>query len=125
MAREQQTGFQKKKYEELILHELNYFLRKNLNDKVMQFVSFTQIVLNKDYSLAKIYWDSFDESAFKKIEAGLLELSPKIRKYLSQNLKLRHTPELKFYYNSQFKDENRIDELLYESKIIANLPLQF
>ncbi len=109
------VSFSREKFEEKILNELNSLLRSEVKDPRTQFISITHVELNKDYSQAKVYWDTFDASTrgnSKKAIEGMVGI---LRKKLSQNIKLRHTPELKFIYNSQFEDEMKISQLLAEN----------
>jgi len=112
-SRDQATkGLNKLKTQTIILEELNSYLRRDLACPELQFVSFTSIKLNEDLSQATAYWDTFDFSKKKGIEEKLLEVLPRMRKLLSSKLQFRHTPSLKFFYNSQFEDENRIMSLI-------------
>ena len=47
-------------FEERILNELNMILRRDMNDTRLQFVSLTHVELSNDFSMAKVYWDTFD-----------------------------------------------------------------
>ncbi len=110
-----QESFSREKFQEKIQHELNNLLRTDVRDPRTQFISITHVELNKDYSQAKVYWDTFDASTRGNSKKAIEGMVGVLRKKLSQNIKLRHTPELKFIYNSQFEDEMKITQLLAES----------
>ena len=108
-------SFSRQKFEELILNELNHLLRAEVKDPRTQFISITHVELNRDYSLAKVYWDTFDASTRGSSKKAINGMVGVLRKKLSQNVKFRHTPELKFIYNSQFEDELKITKLLADN----------
>lgn len=113
MARKE--NFTRLKYQEKLLHEVNRLLRKDFRDPRLQFVSATHVELNVDYSVAKIFWDTFDSSAKDDIDEAIRSIAGKMRTEIAKNANLRHTPALEFVYNSQFEDELKIEELLKEA----------
>lgn len=112
MARTQ--SFSRLKYQEKLQLEVSDLLRGDFRDSQLQFVSITHVELNADYSIAKVYWDTFDSSARLDIEEKVHKLAPKIRAKIAQKGRLRHTPVFEFFYNSQFEDEAKIERLLKE-----------
>ena len=110
MARK--NSFSKEKFEERILHEVNSALRKDFADPRLVMVSATHVELNKDYSQAKVYWDTFDSSKRGDAKLAIENITSKMRSKLASTLNVRHTPQIKFIYNSQFEDELSIIKLL-------------
>lgn len=110
MGREQTNS--KPLYEEKIKNELNLTLRREIKDARLTFISFTRVNLNQDYSIAQIFWDTFDPTKKDEIKTALTGVNSKLRSVLAKNLKFRHTPELHFFYDSQFEDEKKIEDLL-------------
>lgn len=108
--------FGKQKLSEQIQHELSRYLRKELLDPKIQFVSIVKVELNKDNSVASVYWDSFNSATRGDAKAALQQIAPKMRKLLAQNLQLRHTPEIRLFYFSQFEDEFHIQNLINTDK---------
>jgi ribosome-binding factor A len=106
------TDFTKQKFEEIILGELNLYLRKDLASPELQFISIVKVELNNDFSAANVYWDTFDSSIRGDSKKYMEQLCPKLRKLLSQNIKVRHTPSLKMHYHGQYDAEHKITELL-------------
>ena len=109
-----EKGLKKQKLEERIQNEINDFFRTGLSDSRLQFVSITSVKLNRDNSLAKVYWDTFDNrnrsGAIKAIDSA----QGKIRTHLSKIIKMRQIPNLEFYYDSQFESEKAIEDILAE-----------
>ena len=117
MARKNQAGAKPKDlYEERIKNEINLLLRKELADPRLILCSITRVELNPDYSVASVYWDTFDPSKRGDIKKSIEAISSSIRKHLSQNLNVRHTPILNFFYDSQYEDEMKITQLLNKAQ---------
>lgn len=104
--------FNKDKYQEKIAFELNTYLRGVLSDPRLINCSITKVDLNVDYSVAQVYWDTYDSSQRGDVKAAIEQSSSKLRALLAKNLELRHVPELKFHYDSQYEDEMKISQLL-------------
>lgn len=109
-------GYNKLKLAEQIQHEISAYLRKELLDPKTQFVSIVKVDLNKDNSVAVIHWDTFNSQTKEETGKALELVVNKIRKLLAQNLQLRHTPQIRLSYFSQFEDEHRIQQLINEGK---------
>lgn len=107
-----EKGIKKAKFEDRILNELNLILRKDLNDTRLQFASLTKVELTNDYSVATVYWDTFDLNKKDEISKALKAAQSKLRSSLSQVIKVRHTPELSLVYDEQYESEKHITDLL-------------
>ena len=105
-------AYSKEKYEEMIQNDINSFLRQGFSDPRLTMVSVTRVELNDDYSMAKVYWDTFNSASRGDSKAAVDGTVGKIRSMLAKTLKVRHVPEIKFFYDSQFEDERKIMELL-------------
>ena len=110
MARSQNSN--KSNYEENIKNEINLALRREIADPRLTMVSITRVELTQDYSEAKVFWDTFDSSKRGDIKKAIEGCASKVRSVLAKNLKVRHTPRLTFFYDSQFEDEKAITDLL-------------
>ena len=107
--------FNKVKYEEMILNEVNLGLRRDFKDPRLTLVTVTRVELNQDYSAAKLYWDTYDSKTRGDATAAIKNIAGKMRSRLASNLNVRHVPELHFIYDSQFEDELRITGILKEN----------
>ena len=110
------ASFKKVKFEEMIQNEINSILRYELNDARLTFVSITKVELTADFSEAKVYWDTFDRSQRGDCKQAIELVNKKIRSLLASRIKVRHTPALHFFYDTQFEDESKIDAILEEEK---------
>lgn len=96
--------------------ELNGLLRKDISDSRLQFMTFTKVELNPDFSDAVIYWDTFDPEKKSDIDSALQTVVGKMRSLLAQKIQVRHTPTLVFKYDSQYEAEKAITEILDQEK---------
>lgn len=113
MARQKKAGGNPKQtYQDRIKNEINMILRREVADPRLTLCSITRVELNPDYSVAEVYWDTFDSSKRGDIKTAIEGLSGKMRTLLAKNLNVRHTPSLTFFYDSQFEDEMKITQLL-------------
>lgn len=107
--------FSKIKYEEKVRDEINLALRREFADPRLMNVSVTHVELTQDYSHAKVYWDTFNSQTRGDAKEAIESTAGRMRKLLSTKMDVRHTPEIKYIYNSQFEDANKIDRLLKDS----------
>lgn len=109
-------NFKKQKFEDRLLSEVNRILRENFSDSRLTFVSVTKVELNVDFSVAKLFWDTFDQKLRTDAEKAVNSIAPRIRKLLAGALDVRHVPEISFVYDSQYEDEARISAILEQEK---------
>lgn len=115
MARD--TSHAKMKFEERIRNDISSFMRGQLSDPRFLNISITRVELSNDHSWAKVYWDTFDSDSKESIEKALGGTSKKVRGLLAKTLNVRHTPEIKFLYDSQYEDEHKIMNLLNKEDV--------
>lgn len=118
MARQKKAGGQSTKdsYQEKLRNELNLILRREISDPRLNLASITKVELNPDFSVAKVYWDTFDTNSRGDIKQAFDGIDGRLRTLLAKNIQLRHTPILNFVYDSQFEDEMKITMLLNEER---------
>jgi ribosome-binding factor A len=116
MARKKNANVNSKElFQDKIRNEISNILRREISDPRLNMISITRVELTPDYSQAKVYWDTFDASKRGDVKKAIEGVSSKMRTLLANNLQVRHTPVLFFYYDSQFEDELKITQLLNKS----------
>lgn len=108
--------FSKLKYEEKVRDVINLALRREFTDPRLMNVSVTHVELTQDYSHAKVYWDTFNTATRGDAKAAIEATAGRMRRLLAEKMEVRHTPEIKYIYNSQFEDANKIDKLLKDTE---------
>lgn len=93
-------------------NELANLLLGHSHDPRFKFVSITAIEIAKDYSQAKVFVSILNESKIEETLVALNKAAGFFRRELAQNVNLRSTPRLHFYYDDTILTGNRISELL-------------
>ena len=110
------SSFKREQYSGDILKIANSFLRSGTHSAALSMASITKVELSSDYSMATLYWDTFDPSRRGDIKKSIDKIAGKMRSHLARELKVRHTPSVTFKYDSQYEDESVIDKILQEEK---------
>lgn len=97
----------------LVLQELVEFLRRDLKEPDLGFVTLTGVDLTEDLRHAKVYVVVRGEEGEKKRAFEILTgAAGRMRKRLGRNLKIRYAPTLAFLEDSSFDNAERIQHLL-------------
>jgi ribosome-binding factor A len=87
----------------------------HLKDPRIGFVTVTRVEIGTDLRQARVYVGVLGSEADRaKTLAGLKSSTGFMRRSLGQTLRLRHTPELAFVYDSGLEAHDRIAQLLSE-----------
>lgn len=106
-----QPSYRIERINESIRRELILLLKTQTRDPRLQAVNITQVLTSKDLSSAKIFY-STPEAQKSTIKPLLAKASGFFRTRLSKTLELRHTPALKFVFDSAPNTGARMDKLL-------------
>jgi len=94
------------------VEEISYILHNEVKDEDIKFVTVTGCDISSDLSYAKVYVTVLDD---KKKESTLEALNGArsfIRGELSKRVDIRHTPELKFFYDNSIDYGKKIEDLI-------------
>lgn len=115
MARQKED--KKKIYEVQVQQELAGIVKDELSHEFSGFFSITKVELNKDYSHANVYWDTFNVEKRTFIEKLLQSHRANLRKRLALVLKVHHIPDLHFHYDKQYEAEQSIMDIINKDKV--------
>ena len=87
----------------LIQQEISVILMQEVRDEDLKFVTITGCDTSSDYSYCKVYFTILDESKKDTVLEALDGASPFIRSKLAERIDIRHTPELKFIYDTSIE----------------------
>lgn len=107
---QQPTAFRIERINELIKRELVLLFAHKISDTRLKSIRILEVDTSKDLSISKVFFNT-DEGT-DKIKKSLKKAEGFLRHHIAKSVQLRHTPELKFIYDSTQKTANRIDELL-------------
>ena len=103
---------------EQIHREIAVMLRENINDPRVSDFSITEVVVNKDLSVAKIYYTPFSSAQeIKELQKGLESCAAYLRRELGKMLRIRIIPQLVFHYDDTTERSTRLEEILTQEKV--------
>ncbi len=94
--------------------QISIILMREVKDKDLKFVTITGVDTTSDLSFAKVYYTILNDSKKEDVELALKKASPFIRTKLAERVEIRHTPELKFIYDSSIEYGNHIEKIIEE-----------
>ena len=103
-----------------MLRILNELVRFDSKDPALSGVSLTAIELSRDLSIAKVHFSLLDPNdGPEQALAGLQRAAGFLRSKLGAAIKIRHTPELRFFHDDSVAHSIKISQLLEGAKSSA------
>ena len=97
-----------------IQEEISIILMKEIKNKNIKFITITGVETTADLSFAKVYYTVLDDSKKEQTQEELEKASSFIRTKLAERIDIRHTPELKFIYDTSIEYGEHIDKIIDE-----------
>lgn len=99
-----------------ILDILCDILIKHIDLSYLGFITFTKIDTTRDLRISKVYYSVLNPKfPEEKINIEINKHRKPFKKYMSPELTMKHTPDLRFYF------DNTYEYTEYVSKLINNL----
>ena len=99
-----------------IQEEISMILMREIKDSNIKFVTITGVDTTSDLSFAKVYYTVLNRDKLDETKEALDRASSFIRTKLAERIEVRHTPELRFIYDSSIAYGEHIDKLIDEIK---------
>jgi ribosome-binding factor A len=100
-----------------IRKEISDILLKEISDPRIGLITITDTKLSDDLRQAKVYFVQMGkDQGSRDIQENLQRASGFLKKELGKRLRLRHIPEIHFFYDESFEYGSRIDRILAEVK---------
>ncbi len=110
-------GFREEKIANTIKKVLWQPLSEFAQEKNAGLVTITEVKMSPDLSIAKIYVSTYGGKISPQTFINLLdEDKSHLRRLVGANVRLRLTPELRFYYDDSLDKIEYIEKLLEEAK---------
>lgn len=110
-------SIRQRKLADLIKKEVSIIVEYKLKDPRKGFITITQVKVTGDLRIASIYYTVLGDEDERNSSAEVLEHSKNfIRSGLASIIKMRYTPELRFYYDDSLDYSQHIDDLLRKIK---------
>ena len=92
--------------------EISMILMTEIKDEDIKFVTITGVDTTSDLSFAKVYFMVLDDSKKQTTLEALNGAASFIRGKLSERVEIRHTPELKFIYDTSIEYGEHIEKII-------------
>ena len=92
--------------------EISMIMLREVKDEDLKFVTITGVDTTSDLSFAKVYYTVLDEEKKDLVKEKLEKAAPFIRTELAKRVEVRHTPELKFIFDTSIEYGNHIDSII-------------
>lgn len=99
-----------------IQEEISMILMREIKDENIKFVTITGVDTTSDLSFAKVYYTVLDQDKKEETKKSLEKASSFIRTKLAERIEVRHTPELKFIYDTSIAYGEHIEKIIEEIK---------
>ena len=97
-----------------IQEQISIILMKEVKNEHINFVTITGVETTTDLSFAKVYYTVLDNSKKEQTQEELEKSSSFIRTKPAERIDIRHTPELKFIYDTSIEYGEHIDKIIDE-----------
>ena len=96
-----------------ILDILGNTLIKHIDLSHLGFVTFTKIDVSRDLRLAKVYYSVLNQKLSKnQLNIELNKFRKPFKKYLGPELTMKHTPDLRFYFDDTYEYSDFVSRLI-------------
>lgn len=92
--------------------EISMILMTEIKDEDIKFVTITGVDTTSDLSFSKVYFTVLDNSKKESTQEALNKAASFIRGELSKRVEIRHTPELKFIYDTSIEYGEHIEKII-------------
>ena len=99
-----------------IQEEISMIIMREVKDENIKFVTITGVDTTNDLSYSKVYYTVLDVSKMDETKEALEKASSFIRTKLANSIEIRHTPELKFIYDTSILYGEHIDNIIEQIK---------
>lgn len=102
---------------EQIHREIAVMLRDDINDPRVHDLAITEVIVNKDLSVARVYYAQCNDTESRdELQAGLDSCAAHLRKQLGRVLHVRSIPKLVFLFDETNQRSTRLEEILIKEK---------
>jgi ribosome-binding factor A len=93
--------------------ELALLLTREVHDPGIGFITLTRVQISPDLQTARVYFTTLgDDTARGRSAKALERAAPFLRRQIGTRLRLKRTPELRFFYDESIAGQDRIEQLL-------------
>ena len=110
-------AYRVQRVEKIIERELASIIFSEVHNELIKFVYITKVALNKDMSVAMVWYTVLgNDGEIEATKKALEQAKGFLRSELAHRLDLRKTPELRFKYDESLAYGNHISEVIENLK---------
>ena len=95
--------------------ELAELIAREVHDPGVGFLTITYVKVTPDLQQARVYYTTLgDEKARKETDRALHRAIPFLRRQLGRRLRLKHIPDLDFFYDESIERQDRIERIVLD-----------
>jgi ribosome-binding factor A len=95
--------------------ELAELIAREVHDPGIGFMTLTQVKVTPDLQQARVYYTTIgDEKQRKETSRALGRATPFLRRQVGRRLRLKHVPELEFFYDESIERQDRIERIILD-----------
>ena len=96
-----------------ILDILGNIIVKYIDLSYLGFVTFTKVDVSRDLRIAKVYYSVLNQKLSNdQLNIELNKLRKPFKKYLGPELTMKHTPDLRFYFDDTYEYTEYVSNLI-------------
>ena len=90
-------------------------IAREVHDPGIGFLTMTQVRVTPDLQGARVYYTTLgDAKARKDTSRALGRATPFLRRQIGKRLRLKHVPELEFFYDESIERQDRIERIMLD-----------
>ncbi len=101
--------------------EVASIIAREIKDPRIGFITVTDAEVSPDLKVAKIFYTVFgDEKARADTAKGLESAKPFVRREIGKFLKLKSTPEIRFFFDESVERGQKLEELIAKAGNVSS-----
>ena len=95
--------------------EREELIAREVHDQGIGFLTMTRVKVTPDLQQARVFYTTIgDEKQRKETARALERATPFLRRQLGRRLRLKHVPELDFFYDDSIERQDRIERIMLD-----------
>lgn len=98
-----------------VRQELAELIAREVHDPGIGFLTITRVKLTPDLQQARVFYTTIgDDRQRAETAKALRRASTFLRRQIGRRLRLKHVPELQFYYDESIERQDRIERIIQD-----------
>lgn len=96
-----------------VRQELAELIARDVQDPGIGFLTITRVKLTPDLQQARVFYTTIgDDKQRAETAKALRRATPFLRRQVGRRLRLKHVPELQFFYDESIERQDRIERII-------------